>query len=259
MPPKLVQLNYIREIVKLMLSFMYRLASVKRIAFPVLLADYVDIYRKTSFFNLTDEAETQRLKPAWIDCSAKLENVFARHLSRGAPSADLEEAGIQVLWPSLVERIDRGLPLVEYRREASFGCFYYHVTDGVLDLHFTNAVMPDAPFKSLAGRARELYELVRHCGKHHPEATHIKSGTWLNDYPPFRSLFPPNWRDIGEPKSYNSLGWWGQFVNHKGDIHEPHAEQFRAKGTFPHPCTFHQCERATLEAFLERLVTDSVA
>lgn len=254
MPPKHVQLRYIREVVKIMLWFMYRLATERNIPFSLALTDYVDIYRKTSFFNLNDDSETQRLKPQWDDCSAHLEKMFTNHMSSGDPSTRVEEDGLQILWPHLVERIDRGLPLVEYRGQAMFGCFYYHLTGSVVDLHFTNTIIPKAPLHDPNGRARELYGLVRLCRQEHPEAMQIKCGTWMNQYPPFRRLFPPCWKDSGETKSYNSLGWWGQFVNHKGDIHAPNVAQFRTTGEFPYRCTFHHCEIQALEDYLIRIL-----
>ena len=254
MPPKQVQLRYIREIVMLMLWFMYRLVSEKNIPFSVALTDYVDIYRKTAFFNLADDSDTQRLRPQWDECSARLGKSFASHISVGSPATQVEEEGLQLLWPHLVERIDRGLPLVEYRRDAMFGCFYYHVTKSVADLHFTNTIMPEAPLSDLAGRTRELYRLVLHCRQEHPETAQIKCGTWMNQYPPFRRLFPLSWKDSGERKSYNSLGWWGQFVNHEGDIQGHNVAQFRATGNFPYQCTFHRCETKILEDYLSQIV-----
>ena len=250
MPPRHVQVSYITEIVKLMLWFMHRLMVEKKIEFAAALADYVDIYRKTSYFRLGDPEETQRRRPAWSRCAADLEEVFSRHLACGSPPSRVEEEGLALLWPHLSERIDLGLPLVEYRRDASFGCFYYYVTGPVVDLHFTNTIMLAAPFKEPLQRARELYELVTHCRRRYREAEWIKCGTWLNAYAPFRSLFPESWKDTGEPKSYNSLGWWGQFVDHAGDIHTRNVQRFRATGEFPYPCTFHRCALSDLAAFL---------
>lgn len=254
MPPKVVQIRYIREIVKLMLGFMYRLQTEKGVPFSVALADYADIYRKTAFCNLKDESERQRLRPRWEECAAKLEGIFVAHLSRGRPAIEVEEKGLELLWPHLLERIERGLPLVEYNRAAEYGCFYYHHADSVIDLHFTNTVMPQAPFRDPAARARELHALVRDCVRRHPGASRIKSGTWLNAYPPFRRLFPGSWQDSGEPKRYNSLGWWGQFVNHEGDIHARNAAKFRATGEFPYRGTFHHCETRALEEHLARMM-----
>lgn len=254
MPPRQIQVNYIREIVKLMLWYMSRLASEQGVSFSVALTDYVDIYRKTSFFNLNDAAETERLKPLWAQCAGQLGVVFEDRLDRMEPSDVLEEEGLGVLWPSLAERIERGLPLVEYRVAAAFGCFYYHLNGTAVDLHFTNTLMPASPLKDFLGRAGELYELVRHCRLTHPEAVEIKCGTWLNEFLPFRRLFPADWKDTGEQKMYNSLGWWGQFVNHEGGINRRKAAQFRATGSFPYQCTFHQCEIKSLEDHLSRIL-----
>jgi len=254
MPPKDVQVHYVGEIVKLMLWYMYQLMSNLQISFSVVLTDYVDIYRKTSFFNLNDASETQRLKPKWSECAAKLNAIFEMHLSNKRPAAELEQQGLRLLWPYLVERVERGLPLVEYRENTTFGCFFYNLNDRVIDLHFVNKIMPEAPFTKLLGRAAELYKLLLHCKEDRPQIQKIKCGSWLNDYPPFCKLFPSTWQDSGERRSYNSLGWWGQFVNHYGDIHAHNAKQFRDTSNFPYQCTYHQCEIDDLRRHLRGLL-----
>lgn len=250
MPPKRIQISYVRGIVGLMLWYMHRVMSVGRIPFATALADYADIYRKTAFFNLEDTAETARLRPQWLAACERLEAVFAANLAAQGSSGPVEEQCLALLWPHLEERIDRGFPLVEYADKATFGCFYCRVDGPVVDLHFTNTVMPAAPFSAPADLARDLHALARHCRQMYPEATQIKCGSWLNAYPPFRRLFPASWKDSGEPKSYNSLGWWGQFLRHDGDFHVRSAEQFRQTGEFPYKCTFHQCALVDLEAHL---------
>lgn len=237
-----------------MLWYMYQLMSNQHIAFSAALTDYVDIYRKTSFYNLNDASETQRLRPLWREYAAQLEAIFKQHLSDARPVAEIEELGIRLLWSYLVERIDRGLPLVEYRQSTTFGCFFYKVESAVIDLHFVNKVMPESPFEQPLDRAREMYQLLEYCLSNYPQVRQIKCGSWLNDYLPFRRLFPSTWQDSGERRSFNSLGWWGQFVNHYGDIHAHNAKQFRDTGNFPYQCTYHQCEIDDLRRHLRALL-----
>jgi len=254
MPPRDIQVNYIGEVVKLMLWRMARVMSERETPFAVALNDHVDIYRKTSYFNLDDPSATQRLRPEWDECSAQLKAILEAHLSDNDAATEAEDLGLKLLWPSLVDRIDRELPLVDYRKSDTFGCFFYHPTDTEIDLHFVNSETPQSPFKKPLDRARELYQLLEDCEENHPGLTRIKFGSWLNDYQPYRRLFPPSWRDTGERKSHNSLAWWGQFMNHAGDIQIHNANQFRNTKEFPYPCTFHQCDTAALKEHLTQLL-----
>ena len=255
-PPREVQLSYIGEIVKLMLRHMHQVMSVRRIPFLDALTDYVDIYRKTSFYNLSDLSETERLRPQWDGMVTQLEDVFNQHLAGERPADQIEEAGLQLLWPHLVERIDRGLPIVDYKQDTTFGCFFFAQTESAIDLHFVNKLRPVSPFERPLDRATELYELLRYCSEHHPQLKEIKFGSWLNEYPPYRRLFPPSWRVSGEGKKYNSLGWWGQFMNRCGDFHRPNAKRFRETGDFPYQCEFHHCPTQDLEEHLVTLLKD---
>ncbi len=239
--PDGIQLHYARESVALMLWFMRRKVS-EGVPFRAALADYADIYRKTSFFDLKDPEGNKRRRPEWEALVARLESAFR------APGGELD--ALALLDPHLKERVVRGLPLVDYQDHADFGCFYYAAMGDVIDLHFTNTLLPASPFRDPARLSRDLLALVADVRKKHPAATHIKCGSWLNAFPPFRALFPEGWKDSGEPKSFNSLGWWGQFARHDGDFHANNADRFRATGEFPYRCTFHQCRVAELEGHL---------
>ena len=57
-PPKEVQLDYVKGMVPLMLWYMRQVMERDQVPFSLALTDYVDIYRKTAFFNLNDPGET---------------------------------------------------------------------------------------------------------------------------------------------------------------------------------------------------------
>ena len=256
LPPREVQVSYVSEIVKLMLRHMYRLMSQQDMAFSTAIADYADIYRKTSYFNLNDPVESQKLRPQWNECAAELEALFGRCLADRKPAEELETQGLELLRPSLTQRIDQGLPIVDYRQETSHGCFFYAVTDTAIDLHFVNRIMPESPFKNPVDRVRELHDLLQHCAERYPHLEQLQFGSWLNDYPSYRHLFPSSWRDTGERKSYNSFAWWGQFMNRWGDIHVHNARHFRETGEFPYQCTFHDCPTQDLKEHLLTYLKD---
>ena len=250
LPSKKIQLNYASEVVKLMLGHMYRIISRKGIPFATALTDHADIYRKTSLFNLTDLEETQRSRPRWDQCVRELETVFDKCLEQGTDAACLEKQAQAVLMPFLAERVDHGLPIVDYRQETSHGCFFYAPMDKVIDLHFTNKVMTESPFNRLGDRVQELLELLDNCSREYPRIDKIQFGSWLNDHPSYRRLFPASWKNTGETKSYNSFAWWGQFMARRGDIHAGNASRFRETGEFPYRCTFHACRIQDLKEHL---------
>jgi len=249
-PAKEIQLNYASEVVKLMLGHMYRLISEKGVTFAAALTDHADIYRKTSLFNLSDPSETERFKPRWERCVEELASVFDDCLKQGTGAARLEEEAQALLMPYLIERVDLGLPIVDYRQETSHGCFFYASMAEVIDLHFINGVMPESPFNRLGDRVQELLGLLDNCSKKHPRIDLIQFGSWLNDHPSYRILFPASWKNTGEAKSYNSLAWWGQFMDRRGDIHAGNAARFRETGEFPYRCTFHACRIQDLKDHL---------
>jgi len=253
-PPKEVQLNYIKGTVPLMLWYMRKVMVGQGVPFSLALSDYVDIYRKTSLFNLHDPSKTESLRPKWLDMVACLEEIFTRNLSEQKHPYELEQQSLELLWPFLAERIDMGLPLVEFMEETSFGCFFYIFEDSAIDLHFVNKVLPESPFRNSADRVGELHRLVEHCQRVRPDLSRIKFGSWLNDYTPFSNLFPSTWQDTGEGKKFNSIGWWGQFVRHDGGFHSSNGEKFRATGEFPYQFSFHQWELGELKEHLRAML-----
>lgn len=250
MPPKYIQVHYAEEIVKLMLMRIHQLMSEYGLNFFSALQDHVDIYRKTSLFHLNDPSMTLQLRTKWDTYSARLANMLEECIKRRAPSSDAEQAGLMLLRPYLMERIDKGMPIVDYRQDTQFGCFFYELESPTINLHFINNVMPESPFENIQERTRELSSLLTHCLRTDPNLKLIKFGSWLNDYPRYRQIFPESWHDSGERKKYNSFAWWGQFMNRQGDIHTLNAARFRETGAFPYQCTFHQCTIPELKSHL---------
>lgn len=241
-----------------MLLHIHRLMAQTSIDFSEALQNHADVYRKTSFYNLKDPSMTRELRPDWDRCAAQLASIMERSLYHKSSPSEAEDAGFALLEPYLNERIERGLPIIDYRQTTSFGCFFYETQASVLDLHFINRVMPASPFANIHERVIELTGLLSHCLQTNPNLKTIKFGSWLNDYPPYRKLFPASWHDSGERKKYNSFAWWGQFMNRQGDIHASNAEVFRETGNFPYQCTFHQCTIQDLQLHLGEMMENKI-
>ena len=237
-----------------MLLHIHRLMARTNIDFMEALQNHSDVYRKTSFYNLEDPSMTRELKPDWYRCAAQLASIMDRSVHRKSSPLEAEDACFDLLAPYLNERIESGLPIVDYLQNTSFGCFFYEAQASAINLHFINHVMPVSPFANIHERVLELTELLSHCNQIYPNLKTIKFGSWLNDYPPYQKLFPETWRDSGERKKYNSFAWWGQFMNRQGDIHASNSAAFRETGNFPYRCTFHQCTIQDLQLHLGEMM-----
>ena len=166
---------------------------------------------------------------------------------------------IKILKPYFLERIKNKTNLVEYNTKAKFGCFNYSIKNKKVDLH-----MPVFQFinhkkfkrknynynQKFSMRAKDLFSLINHVKKNHPTIKIIQMGSWLNEYKPFRSLFPKTWKPANKIKKKNSIAWWGQFVDVTGNIHKKNANLFVKSFKFPYRGEFYQCKISELKKFI---------
>ena len=99
-------------------------------------------------------------------------------------------------------------------------------------------------------RAKDLLRLVNNVKEKYPRIKIIQMGSWLNEYGPFRNLFPKSGKSINKIKNKNSIAWWGQFVDATGNIHKKNAELFIRNFKFPYPGKFYQCKIDELKKFI---------
>lgn len=153
----------------------------------------------------------------------------------------------------------------EYEREwitpleFSFGGFFYEFIPqyGIVDspdfltLHFRNYFYPDSPFKHLDKVKNGLRNLIVAAIAECPDVKFVQCGTWLNDVDAFIQLFPPVWAEHavkGAPGGH--MGWWGQFMDRWGKLHQRNSDYFRRTGEFPFKHYLCQCSVDELRDWL---------
>ena len=195
----------------------------------------------------------------FLQLSEKLEELRSR------TDADrFEEEGLAILLPHLEAGIDRDLSawpwtpcgycpyeLPEDQVSGIFACEWKQGSD-YLAIHIGNACLPDTPFHDLEARARELLRLLdAACGKA-SGLRFVGCNSWLNDFPPFRLLFPSEWLPPDAPVAPVGFGfnWWGQFMARDGRFHERNGRKMRETGSFPYLSKTGRCRITALRNHL---------
>jgi len=84
----------------------------------------------------------------------------------------------------------------------------------------------------------------------------IRTYTWLNSYPPWLEFFPQEWQDNQSDEGFDvsrGMDYWGQFVNHRGVLHEPRARLLRRTGRMKYYPRRSECSVDALEDPLLKL------
>ena len=261
MPTRLeIRRNYDRECVKLKIWYVHRLLRTERRPFAELITTRVDIYRRTHLWDGKRHPASGHADPAWDALVEQLEALFHRHRA-DATTEPLEEAAYALLLPAMEQRLagERKGNLWEGAGQVipptPYGSFSRDYGEDRVHLHFTNVEQPRSPFWDMPALARLLLKLLDDAERERPDLRLLQCGSWINNFPPFRSLFPPEWsenaRVSGPAYTY---GWWGQFMTHTGDFHYPNAEQFRETGDFPLTCIVCSADRSHVRAHVEELL-----
>ncbi|MFN8512730.1 MAG: hypothetical protein U0232_02325 [Thermomicrobiales bacterium] len=110
--------------------------------------------------------------------------------------------------------------------------YYYHAEMRQVRLHFFPARSATSALarQHLPQRRADFAQLLADVRQFHPEAATVKSSTWLQNLPNYRTLFPAAFtarlRDIGGG-SY--LGVWGQFVRADGSDNHARLADFQSR------------------------------
>ena len=235
---------------------LYSYKNKNQIKFENLINNYSDIYRKTDLYDLKKKKFKKEKKKVWNSIVLELKNYSKFNKDKYI------KLSLRKLRPYFVRRIEKKKSLVEYNIFARFGCFDYSIKNNKVDLH-----MPVFQFinhkkskpknytynQKFNMRAEDLRELVQDAKNKNPKIKIIQMGSWLNQYKPFRSLFPKTWRSTMKTKKKDSIAWWGQFIRSDGNINTFLYEQFKKKLKFKYAGKFYQCKIQDLKAYLEKI------
>lgn len=133
--------------------------------------------------------------------------------------------------------------------------YYSDSPELLLTLHFRNRFAPDSPFAHQAELAAGLREIVTEFSAVHPEIERVQCASWLNNRPEFLALFPDEWknsRTLCLPME-GSAGWWGSFIDRRGNFNRKCAERFKRLGGFSMPNIHCRCRMTALKEHLEKI------
>ena len=145
-------------------------------------------------------------------------------------------------------------PLPSEQISGIFACEPEEGSD-TLEIHIANSCMPESPFHDVRARALDLQSLLETATTRDPGLRTIGCNSWLNAFPPFLRLFPPEWPREEEiaPLGY-SFNWWGQMMARDGRFHERSGQHMRTSGEFPYPSVEGHCEIDSLRMHLHRFL-----
>lgn len=175
-------------------------------------------------------------EPAWQALQTTVLAECRRH-GANADTSGLEERILALVRAFVDDRYVAEALYPAYQENVRQASPYYGFTHDVggerLSLHFTNTVDPDSPLRHTAELRAGLQSLLAQVRGQHPDLTEAYCGSWLNSVPRFTDLFPAAWltgAEASPPAGHG--GWWGQFTDRTGALHEDNARYLRETGKF---------------------------
>ncbi len=254
--PDPVYIHYIQEITKLHLCYVHKAVREEGAAFEDVVNKRVNIYRNTSLYDGKRHPSKEDVGPEWREILDRLKAIYDRHWDASS-TAQLEEEGLEFLWPYLDARIrQEGDPMDQLRQtDRPYECWSQDYRVDRNNTHIDNLYRPKSPLSEMVVPfAASLIRLLRDSQAQRPEIKIVRCGTWMNSVPPFQSLLPKSWMENAEerPEIGYSYGHWGQFQDRKGDFHAHNGARFRETGKLPYPSLSCECP---IEEALDHLHT----
>ena len=119
-----------------------------------------------------------------------------------------------------------------------FGCFDFDPPrDGAVRIHFFPNDTEDGsgPLRrqKYAKRVDELATMFAFLERNHPDTRYVVGGSWLYNIEAYRRLFPPAYiastKVHDAPRDLAGGSWWGQFIDHAGNVRADQAFVFRER------------------------------
>jgi len=179
-------------------------------------------------------------EPAWLAFTERLRNVFD-----GGSNLDAAvERGCRLLEPHVAERDARMRDT--FGAVSPFGCFRYDYSDEsrYVAMHFANAYEPQSPFDHMDRLVASLADIIEDIAANGYTVDRIGCDSWLDNVPAFQSCFPPSFAASmvpTNPDTKNGYGWWGQFIDRTGSLHEGRARQLKRTRRFRYPRMHAEC------------------
>ncbi len=257
--PDPVKVNYVREFTRLSLWYACKHIRDGEGDFEDAVNVRVNIYRNTSLYDGRRHPSTHTVGPEWAEILGQLRAVFDRHMDD--PST-LEDEGLDLLWPTLEARLQRGGDRMPPLKDRPYECWRFDTRNDRINIHILNLYQPRSPLSEMrVPFAACLIRLLRDARAQWPEIETVRCGSWLNSAPPFQALFPERWRQsaVTRQEIRYTMGHWGQFTDRQGDFHARNGARFRETGELPFPSSSCECPIEEVLAHLEDRVPEAVS
>ena len=252
--------NLVKDMTALQLWYITNVIKVKKENFAVLLNHYSRIYTYSNAYHKDVPAERN---PDWQEIVAKLKENWLKVGNENFPNSS---------WSILQEYIEpKIVPNINKAKKDLAKSFYgfsyefHHEYFGpakpeFLTLHFRNYFCPDTPFHHISKLIEGLLKVIEHALQERPDINHIQCASWLNNIKSFNQLFPDAWiENSQECPIGGNLGWWGQFIDRKNQLHKKNVAKFKQTKKFLYPNLHCQCKIQDLKQHLEQFQQSSQA
>ena len=239
-------LDYLVSSVRLMMWFSWNsLEEHPEETFVDTVCNRTDLWRRTSLNpDYIDVPHSCTDSPEWAELLKALETIYNRNQKKGTVLS-FENEALLLLMPFLTPRIERDLEDIRNKVDlANYQCgslrYALEPEPGCrrrIGFHIANDCYPVSPFEDPRYFPRCFIELMDQCESKF-NVTEISTETWMNSYPRWQKLFPPEWMDHMSPPNYDvrwHYGFWGQFVTARRTFNHKLGRQFRETGRIPFP------------------------
>lgn len=270
--------EFLREYVRLQLWFLWTwLSRHPDEDFRFAIRNRVDIFRKTAL-NPRRSKNTTAPGPfdaRWIEIENEALRLYLRLRNESADA--FEREAWELLRPHVEARVERDFLEGDGLEGYQCGSLRYHAPRRLLGyrlsawlsrilrgrprkifFHIGNSLAPRSIFADREHLPRCFFQLMHETREKYCAGA-LTTRTWLNSYPRWLELFPPQWHENLTAPS-DEVDWsqtcWGQFVTARGTFNYKHAEILRRTGNLPYRprsswCSFTEMERH-LREYLER-------
>ncbi|MFA9478487.1 hypothetical protein ACERK3_09285 [Phycisphaerales bacterium AB-hyl4] len=249
--------TFLRDMMTLQLRYACCVMQRENISLTEALCDHTELYSYCDFYNPS-------LAPMADECFVRLAHELDQ-LRQESDEATFAAHAWRQMVPHLEPRIEKDLAAAQTVIAQSFHGFTYELVPEYfgadkplyLTLHFRNDFGPDSPFNHRPTLIRGLMNLLQEVQANHPTIDQVQCATWMNHLHAFTSLFPAEWTARSNDCPYEpNAGWWGQFIDRRGQVHPRRAAILLSRGTFPY--TNRHC-RCSLNAWREHLANLAVS
>ena len=258
-------LEYLASSVRLMLWFTWRLIDEHpEETFSDIIHNRTDIWRRTSLNpNYLNGSLDGYDSPEWRAVLSNLEGIHSRNRQHGSAQAFEDEAAASLM-PYLASRVGRDLKDLRNKVDLAryqCGSLRYNLQPNPdapqrIGFHIANACYPASLFVDPLYLPRCFVDLMEQCEGRF-RVTEIGTGTWMNSYTRWVTIFPQEWMGHMSLPDHNirgHYGYWGQFLTARRTFNHKLGRQFRETGRIPFPRRTSWCSIEAMRNHLRSLM-----